>query len=550
MFICILGLLAVSLWSTSAFAQASLNVSSVPRTTAISTGHTEIAGDILINMPVAAGGFGAGSSTLTIDYGVPITVPAAGFITVCGTAAGGGTLGGGGAACAGGTGTLYLANSTGTSGTFQIGGSNQNQLLIVLPTNAAGTGAGSAISITGVKVSLAAFAGTTLNASLATSAPASGGPYTIASGNNTTSIINLIAPAFTSASASSAASIAGGAPPAGLGRGTILTTGTVSNRDFNIDIPENFVDAFKATLGTSGYLNDPQLTFTFSGIPTGVFLNLAGGLSAASNTTCTAATADGSLFYNTTTGVTTAIPVGNLTNAVISQANPTTVLNFTGLGFNLTQTEAIRVRGCIYTSGTTPPLAAGTIAASITLSPNGVALNAGVQIAPVAGNFPRYQASTVSVNVVDITAAETVLLLSFAVRNTAGFDTGIAIANTSTDPLGSAGVSPNDGTITLTFYPQGTGSSFTYTTTAGSPGQGLSASGALVSGKTWSVGLSELLGAISGAPASFTGYVFVRANFTNAHGAAYITDYKGFTSFTPFLVVPTGRPTVAEGLNN
>jgi hypothetical protein len=440
-----------------------------------------------------------------------------------------------------------VASTGGAPGSFQIGGSNQNQLLIVLPTNAAGAGAGSAISITGVKVSLAAFAGTTLNATLATSAPSSGGPYTIGSGQNVSTIINLVAPAFTSASASSASSPGGGLPT-GLGRGTILTTGDVANRDFNIDIPENFVDAYKATLGTSGYLNDPALTFTFSGIPAGVFLNLAGGLvgSGGSNTACTSATTTPGLFYTTTTGINTPIPVTNFTNLIISQANPTTVVSFTGLGFNPTQSETIRIRGCIYTSGLTPPLTAGTISSSITLSPNGTALNAGVQITPVAGNFPRYQVSTVSVNVVDIIAAETNMLLTFAVRNTAGFDTGIAIANTSTDPIDE--VEPNNGVIRLFFFPQGTGSSFSYTTTAGSPGQGLSSSGVLNSGKTWSVGLSELLPAISGAPTAFTGYIYVIANFTNAHGAAYVTDYKGFTSASPFLIIDPDRPTDVESL--
>jgi len=543
MFICILGLLAVSLWSTSAFAQGTLTVSSVPRTTAISTGHTEIAGDVLVNL-VSVGGFGAGSSTLTVDYGVPITIPAAGTIaaaniTVCGS----GSLGGGGAACLGGT--QYTAATTGTSGTFQIGGANQNQLLIVLFGLPAGAPVGT-LSISNVKVSLAAFAGTKLTATLATTAPPlGGGPYTIAAGQNQSDIITTVAPAFTSAAATSSTIGA----LAGLGRGTILTTGDVDNRNFNIDIPENFVDAYKATLGTAGYQNDPQITVTFSGIPAGVFLNLAGGTASSSitNSACTALTVDPTQFYITSTGVISGtIGAGNLTNLVVSQATPSTVLNFTGVTFNQTQSESIRLRGCIYTSGLTPPLTAGTISASVTLSPNGVALNAGVQIQPVAGNFPRYQTSTVSVNVVDIIAAETNLLLSFAVRNTAGFDTGIAIANTSTDPIDE--VEPNNGVIILTFYPQGTGSSFTYTTAAGSPGQGLSATGALVSGKTWSVGLSELLGAISGAPTSFTGYVYVVAKFTNAHGAAYITDYKGFTSASPFLVVDPDRPTVAESL--
>jgi len=542
--ICILGLLAISLWSTSAFAQATLNVASVPRTTATSTGHTEIAGDILIQMPTAAGAFGAGSSTLTIDYGAPITVPAAGNIIICGT----GTLQGGGAACTGGT--SYLANATGTSGTFQIGGSNQNQLLIVLPTVAATTGANDAISITGVKVSLAAFTGTKLTATLSTSAPKAFGPFTIGSGQNTTDVISSIAPAFTTVSIPSTSAL----PVAGLGAGTILSTTTVSKRSFNFEVPENFVDEFKTTLGQSGYLNDPSLTITFNNIPAGVFLNLGGATSGTTNTLCSlaagTAAGDTPFFYNTTSGATTNIAIGSVSNQVVSQATNSTTLSLTGLGFNLTQLEAIRLRGCIYTSGATAPLAIGTITASISLAPNGSALSSGVQQAIVAGNFPRYQLSAVSATVINIVQAETDMLISYAVKNSSGFDTGISLSNTSTDPFGAInGATPNDGTCTLNFYPQGSGSSFSYTTAAGAPGSGLASGGVLAAGKTWTVGLGELLGAISGAPTTFSGYIFVRCSFTNAHGSAYITDYKGFTSATPFLIVPLGRASVNENLN-
>jgi hypothetical protein len=545
MFICILGLLAASLWSTSAFAQASLSVSSVPRTTAISTGHTEIAGDILVQSG-GAGGLGAGSATLTIDYKVPITVPAAGFITVCGT----GTLAGIGGATAGCAGGVYTPNATGASGTFQIGGVNQNQLLIVLPATPAGTGAGDTVTVNGVKVSLAAYTGTVLTAALGVSAPTGFGAYSIGAGQNASDVISFIAPAFTTAVMTGAT-----ATPAGTGSGQILTTTSVSDRTFNIDIPETFVDAFKSTLGQNGYLNDAALTLTFSGIPNGVFLNLVGGTTGTTNAACTAATGTGTdspAFYVVGTNNFTAIPSSNLTNTVISNSTNSTVLSFTGLTFNLTQLEAIRLRGCLYTSGATAPLTAGTIAAAITLSPNGAALGTTTppQITPVAGNFPRYQTSLVNVNVATIVAAETDMLISFASRNTSGFDTGIAVANTSTDPFGTNGITPNDGTVTLNFYPQGSGTPFTYTTAAGSPGLGLSATGVLVSGKTWSVGLSELLGAITGAPTSFTGYIFVRANFTNAHGAAYITDYKGFTSGSPFLIVPLSRPSVNESLGH
>jgi hypothetical protein len=296
-------------------------------------------------------------------------------------------------------------------------------------------------------------------------------------------------------------------------------------------------------------LNDPALTITFNNIPNGVFLNLAGGQATNTNAACTAATTSVGSVYITASGASASWGPSNLSNTTISNSTNSTTLNFAGLTFNTSQLEAIRIQGCIYTSGATAPLALGTITASITLSPNGTALSSGVAIPPVAGNFPRYQSSLVTVNVVDIIAAETDMLISFAVRNTSGFDTGISIANTSTDPFGSTlGVTPNDGACTLNFYPQGTGSSFTYTTTTGSPGLGLGTGGVLASGKTWSVGLSELLGAITGAPTSFTGYVFVRCNFTNAHGSAFITDYKGFTSAAPFLIVPTARSTTNEGL--
>jgi len=226
MFICILGLLAVSLWSTSAFAQSSLSVSSVPRTTATSTGHTEIAGDILVSGGVV-GGLGAGSATLTVDYGVPITVPTTQAtpwsLTICGT---GYLVGTGGGACPGGVGVLYAPNTNGAPGTFSIGGANQNQLLIVMPAAAAAATAGT-ITINNVKVSLAALTPPTkLTVSLGVSASQTFGAYSIGSGQNTTDVITAIAPAFTSLTATPS-STPTTAPIAITLRGQILSTATV-----------------------------------------------------------------------------------------------------------------------------------------------------------------------------------------------------------------------------------------------------------------------------------------------------------------------------------
>jgi len=545
MFVCILGLLAVSVWSTSAFAQGSLAISSVPRTTAVSTGHTEIAGDILISFS-DVGALGAGTATLTVDYGVPVTDGTAGFITICGT---GPILGiGSPVLCGAGNGQYVLVNpATGVPGTFSIGGSNQNQLLIVLPSAAPATLlGGQTLTISGVKVSLAAFSGTKLTATLGVSAPTGFGAYSIGAGQNTTDVISSVAPAFTTVVATAAT-----ATPSGLAKAQLLTTTTVTNRDFNIDVPENFVDAFKVTNGTSGYLNDPGLLVTFTGLPAGVFLNLTGGSSAGNNTTCTNATGDPAQIYVNSSGALTAIPLANFaTNTIISNANNTAVLTFTGINFNPTVLETIRIRGCVYTSGATAPLTSGSVTAAVTMYPNGSALSGTSQILPVSGNFPRFANSPVSTAVVDIINAETDMLISFAVRS-GGFDTGIAVANTTADPFGgsaSGGATPNDGTVILNFYPQGAGSSFQYTTTTGSPGVGLGTGGVLAAGKTWTVLLSELLTGISGAPASFSGYVFVRANFTNAHGAAYVTDFRSFTSASPFLVLPQTTQTARTGL--
>jgi len=407
------------------------------------------------------------------------------------------------------------------------------------------------VTISGVKVSLATFTGAKLSATLGVSASSTFGAYSIGAGQNITDVISSVLPAFTTVVATGAT-----ATPPGTAKGQLLTTTTVTDRTFNLDIPENFVDAYKVTNGSSGFLNDPGLLITFNNLPAGVYLNLTGGATGTTNAACTAATGDvAQVYLNSTGAVTSTFPVANFaTNTIINNANNTAVLSFTGVTFNPTVLETIRVRGCVYTSGATAPLTAGSVTATVTLYPTGSALSSGAQITPVAGNFPRFANSPVSVAIVDIINAETDMLISFAVKS-GNFDTGIAIANTTADPFGGSangGATPNDGTIALSFYPQGAGSSFTYTTTTGSPGVGLATGGVLTAGKTWSVLLSELLTAVSGAPASFTGYVFVRANFTNGHGAAYLTDFRGFTSASPFLVLPqttqTARAATGESL--
>jgi hypothetical protein len=126
-----------------------------------------------------------------------------------------------------------------------------------------------------------------------------------------------------------------------------------------------------------------------------------------------------------------------------------------------------------------------------------------------------------------------------------GYDTGIAISNTTKDPGAQAmGITETivaqSGNITFYFYQDGDPVSV-YTTQAGSPGAGLDATGNLVAGATYSVLLSEIA-ALAQPPIpaeDFQGYVFIICNFTNAHGQYFISDFEFFTNGALMLVIDT-----------
>jgi hypothetical protein len=111
---------------------------------------------------------------------------------------------------------------------------------------------------------------------------------------------------------------------------------------------------------------------------------------------------------------------------------------------------------------------------------------------------------------------QTSLLFPF-VTNQLGFDTGIVLANTSTDPFSAA--APTPGTCALDFYGAG----------APTPSTGVAApGGSQASGTTNAFTLSSV------AP-GFQGYVIAVCNYLYGHGYAFLT--YGLTQ-------PTG---IAEG---
>ena len=137
---------------------------------------------------------------------------------------------------------------------------------------------------------------------------------------------------------------------------------------------------------------------------------------------------------------------------------------------------------------------------------------------------------------------------------TGGYDTGIAIANTTWDPgttaMGVTGAVKQSGSITFYFYPQAPGTTpVTYTTHAGSPGAGLDASGNLPSGSTYVALLSKIL-ADAGVTADFGGYIVVITNFTNAHCLFVLSNFTTFSQGALGLVIYEPRAGGGEALEH
>ena len=122
---------------------------------------------------------------------------------------------------------------------------------------------------------------------------------------------------------------------------------------------------------------------------------------------------------------------------------------------------------------------------------------------------PRFIDTGAAATAFTIGPCRTILLFPF-VTNQAGFDTGIAIANTSMDPLGTTNQS---GACTLNYYGV-TGQS--------GPPPAAQTTGAVAAGSV-AVGTLSSGGGIPAAP-NFQGYIFAICNFQYAHGYAFISD--------------------------
>jgi len=145
-----------------------------------------------------------------------------------------------------------------------------------------------------------------------------------------------------------------------------------------------------------------------------------------------------------------------------------------------------------------PAVGTGTVNMSYAPVPPAFTAAAGA-VASATLTIPRFIDTSTATNVIAVTICRTNLLFPF-VTNTNGFDTGLAISNTSTDPFGTAA---QQGPCTLNFY--------------GSNAPAAVTTASIASGTTQPQ-LASLI-----AP-NFQGYVIAVCNFQYAHGFAFVSD--------------------------
>jgi hypothetical protein len=346
---------------------------------------------------------------------------------------------------------------------------------------------------------------------------------------STGTVINTLNPGI--AAGTPAIGIAPGSTTSSASAGTILTNGTVARQTGSFILTEGCASCWRTGLQNSNsgaaVDNSTQIRLTFNNVPAGVTLTLTPN------------------FGNQALRAT-------LSSSTITSASNTSVIDFTTTLTTVTETLEVDFSITNPLPSTTGVATPGTITVTATMFPIGTGIDATATVNGVAvtgvptegGGYPTFTAlESAALTIVNIVPANTTMLMPYAITLTP-FDTGIAIANTSADPFGpnGGGLNPKAGTITLNFFPTtstgGAGTPFSLTTsTTVKPGLGLSSDGTLAAGATWSVLMSQLLSA-AGQTGTFTGYVFIQANFLGAHGTATISDFRTYSLTANVLVLP------------
>jgi hypothetical protein len=285
---------------------------------------------------------------------------------------------------------------------------------------------------------------------------------------------------------------------------------------FWVGVTENFAGSFKkqATVqggSASAVASGTRIKLVFNNIPTGLslYVPLLVG-SAVVNDLVGSLTSSETGAFAAPTIASTPAAVAGLVPLTVTGTSATAI-------YEITTDSPLTIDQLIV------PVTLGASANTITNYLANPTLTVTTTLAPqltTASQIPAYSttpADAVTASSVTFKPCVTNLLFPF-VTNANGFETGIAISNTTKDSFSTA---TQSGTCTLNFYGSGvTGATNPTAVTAPNLTEGTNQP--FLAGENYAFTLTQALGVNTANPATFQGYMIAQCNFTLAHGFAYI----------------------------
>lgn len=362
--------------------------------------------------------------------------------------------------------------------------------------------------------------------------------------NTTPIIISSVLPSLSNSGATAPALAPGTTPaqftaagaPLGSTAGCTTQACIDARARFTVNVSENYIDAWRAPsqyynnlVGTTP--NGTDVQFTFSAMQPGSVIS-----------NCVILPPAGTTWTLTGSGIANAAGNATFFAELIGGATNLTAVETLGLACGTSAANP----GYLPGTSTTP--ASANITVTMNQAPVGTALP-GVGGTPAGTPAPRYQAGTTvgPVTVIIFSGAstgQTTMILPWGTGSGAAsppagtFNTGIVVANTTKDPavFGANEASDSSGNITFHFFPADGSAAFSVTPTTGFNLTG----GVIPAGGSFIGLISDILKAGS-VSSSFTGYVIIIANFTHAHGSAFVFGGVGasdrITSAQEVLVI-------------
>ncbi len=352
-------------------------------------------------------------------------------------------------------------------------------------------------------------------------------------------------------------------------------------KTFTVSFTENFASSFKSrvyaagiaqnvpgyaynsesgmwdtagTIGTTGPLgpagladHGTRLLIRFSGFPAGISLSIPGTVDLMNS----AATVTGAIYYVQTDGYGNSAP-GNPTAPA---GTITVTLDSTGSGWatyevvanDYTAIESASIPISVAPVGTATNFlgaSLGTGSVKLSFAPIPSPGTTGWTVAePSTYPLPRFVDTSTSANSLTLVPCTCNLLFPF-LTNQAGFDTGVAIANTSMDPFLTV---PQSGPITLNFYGQLAGGTALTASQATVTTPSVPAGCILTMTLSGGGSVMNCANAPSGTVpplAGFQGYMIAQAQFQYCHGYAFITDMGAHSLAEGYLGLEMDSPLI------